>query len=426
MHISHTDASNNPHHLCLLVYRMPQGFIPSIAPHGNSKEKIPFYPTWPSTMSQIKEESLVKGPKAAVEGLSLKVGGLLGATASGQLPRNEKQISNAKLRSSAAKCESEIDSAADELFVVMQRAFTQDPLKKFIRDIKTAPEPAIVLADDQQIQDLLRFCTSSFEFGILTVDPTFSLGEFDVTPLTYRHLLLETRRNNQPPVFLGPVLVHYRKTFSSYLFFASSLIGQNRQLEGIRAIGTDGEQPLIDAFLHEFGFAQHLTCFIHVRQNVKDKLNECGIPHDLSSSILNDIFGQRLGTVFQEGLVDCVDNDDFENKLEVVVESWRSSSMSSGSDIEKFIDWFMSRKVEVIRNTMLRSIREESGLGNPPSIFTTNASESINALLKHKVDYKKHQLPAFIDKVKELVDEQKREVERAIVNRGKWRLRAQY
>ena len=26
-------------------------------------------------------------------------------------------------------------------------------MKKFIRDIKTAPEPAIVLADDQQIAD---------------------------------------------------------------------------------------------------------------------------------------------------------------------------------------------------------------------------------------------------------------------------------
>lgn len=70
--------------------------------------------------------------------------------------------------------------------------------------------------------------------------------------------------------------------------------------------------------------------------------------------------------------------------------------------------------------------REESGLGNPPAIFTTNASESINALIKRKVDYKKHQLPQFIDIVHELVDEQNREVKRAIVNRGKWRLRSHY
>ena len=85
----------------------------------------------------------------------------------------------------------------------MQRAYSEDPLKKFIRDIKTSPEPAVVLADNQQVVDLSRFCASSFEFGILTADPTFCLGEFDVTPITYRYLLLETCRSNQPPISLG-------------------------------------------------------------------------------------------------------------------------------------------------------------------------------------------------------------------------------
>ena len=62
---------------------------------------------------------------------------------------------------------------------------------------------------------MVRFCTSSFKFGIVTVDPTFTLGDFDVTPITYRHLLLKTRRGNQPPIFIGPVLIHYRKTFAT-------------------------------------------------------------------------------------------------------------------------------------------------------------------------------------------------------------------
>ena len=61
-----------------------------------------------------------------------------------------------------------------------------------------------------------------------------------------------------------------------------------------------------------------------------------------------------------------------------------------------------------------------------PSIFTTNASESINALLKRKLDYKKQELPVFIEKVKELVSEQKQDVERALINRGKLQLRCQY
>ena len=87
-------------------------------------------------------------------------------------------------------------------------------LAQFIRSIR-ATDPAIVLADDTQITDMVRFCTSSIEFGILTVDPTFSLGEFNVTPITCRHLLLETKRNGNTPVFLGTVLVHYRKNFGT-------------------------------------------------------------------------------------------------------------------------------------------------------------------------------------------------------------------
>ena len=99
--------------------------------------------------------------------------------------------------------------------MVMQRAHAEDPTSKFIRSIR-ATDPAIVIADDIQVTDMARFCTSNIEFGTLTVDLTFSLGEFDVTP--YRHLLLETRRNGNFPAFLGPVLIHYRKKFGTYVF----------------------------------------------------------------------------------------------------------------------------------------------------------------------------------------------------------------
>lgn len=141
---------------------------------------------------------------------------------------------------------------------------------------------------------------------------------FDVTPITYRHLLLDT---GQTPVLLGPILVHYKT-------FASSLIDQNKQLEGVRAIGTDGEQPLIDAFMHEFGFAQHLTCFVHVRRSINGKLNECAILPNLTTTILRDIFGQKLGSVIQEGLVDSSNTEDY----------IQQQIKASGRVLEKFRD----------------------------------------------------------------------------------------
>ena len=117
------------------------------------------------------------------------------------------------------------------------------------------------------------------------------------------------------------MLIHYRKTFATYLFLASSLVGLSRELEGIRAFGTDGEEALSDAFKHEFGFAQHLTCFIHVRRNLKDKLAECNIPVDLSQKILDDVFRKKLGSVFVEGIVDASDDSDFQTKLDAVTQA---------------------------------------------------------------------------------------------------------
>ena len=156
----------------------------------------------------------------------------------------------------------------------MQRCYTEDPSNKFVRAVNAAPEPAIIVITDRQFNDLARFCTDAVEFCPMTIDPTFNLGDFDVTIITYRHLFFQSKRYKNPPLFIGACCIHYKKTFSTYLFFASTVIGQCRKLERVRAFGTDGEQALSDAFKHEFGFAQHLICFIHVQRNVKDMLHK--------------------------------------------------------------------------------------------------------------------------------------------------------
>ena len=40
----------------------------------------------------------------------------------------------------------------------------------------------------------------------------------------------------------------HKKTFATYLFFASSLICLRRELANMKCFGTDGEAALIDAF----------------------------------------------------------------------------------------------------------------------------------------------------------------------------------
>ena len=405
----------------MLTYYIPSGFQPYTLPHGNSKSCKPFYPTWPSTLELIKKEGCTSGPKQVVARVSEKVGGVLGASAPGQLPRSEKQVSNVKRQLQF----SGKDGGSDELFVMMQKAKTEDP---FIRNINATPDPAIIACTDWQLDDLVRFCAPPppVNGSILTVDPTFCLGEFECTPITYRHLLLRSRRYDTSPLFLGPVLVHYRKNFPSFLFFTSSLVGLRRPLEGIRAIGTDGEAALVDALTHEFRFAVHLYCFNHVRSNVKVELQHRNFPESEVNEILDMIFGKQVGGTYCEGLVDAESESVFYEKLEEFKDKMNAKEEENIGSRAGFYDWFCRYKVDAVISGMLKPVREEAGLGVPPSRFTTNASESINAMLKRKVEYKRNELPTFMNHLKQLVDEQEREIERAVVGRGKYEFLGEY
>lgn len=350
------DAQNNPHHLCMVIYYIPPEFCPKIASHGNSKDRTrEHHTTWASTREIIKSEPSCSGPKATVARVSTKVGGLLDTSCPGQLPRSERQVMYVRQKSKCLPLGFPQPSwnPADELYTVMFQAKQEDSNQHFSRDMKVLPEPAIILATEQQLNDLVRFCTSADRFGILTVDPTFSLGEFDVTPVTYRHLLLNCRRSGKAPVCVGPILIHYRKTFTTNHFFASALTALARGLEHLRAFGTDGEEALVTAFQQVFSSASHLACSIHMRRNIKEKLQDLGFPSGVIASYLQDIFGQRQEDTLIEGLVDAEDESNYAYRLSCLVEKWLKREQELvGAGL--FTEWFQKYKSDIIRDTMIK------------------------------------------------------------------------
>lgn len=79
----------------------------------------------------------------------------------------------------------------------------------------------------------------------------------------------------------------------------------------MQAFGSDGEESLVQALKSCLPWAQQLRCFLHMRRNLKTKLNELHITSASSSTILADIFGKVDGTTFQEGLVDASSEESF-------------------------------------------------------------------------------------------------------------------
>ena len=75
---------------------------------------------------------------------------------------------------------------------------------------------------------------------------------------------------------------------------------------------------------------------------------------------------------------------------------------------------------------MLKGIREAAGLGSPPEPFYTNDVESKNRVLKHQTSYKPQQLPSFVESMKRLYEDQKLEIEKAVIGLGEYKLCSPY
>ena len=121
--------------------------------------------------------------------------------------------------------------------------------------------------------------------------------------------------------------------------------------------------------------------------------------------------------------VDSVDVNAFDRKLEILQERWFKLDAEKGKE---FYQWFIRYEYHIFKATMLKPVREKAGLRSPPLQFSTNASECVNAILKNKVEYKRSELPMFIQKLKELASDQKKEFESAIINQGNFKLRDRY
>ena len=400
-----------------------------IKPHGNTKKKdTSFKRTKPSTLKMLKKGvQEKKRPLKVLREVENIQGGVMNAKSGCDLPRDRRQIYNAKMASKSRADEvSKSDYRKDTLAQVMQMCKdSSSSTDAFIRSVEAAPEPMCVLATDQQLCDLERFCLG-IPSSVLSIDPTFNLGPFYVTPITYHNLLVKTKNGNHP-IMLGPILIHQTKKFQPFHYFASTLIRLNPKLVNLKAFGTDGEPELIKAFNVCFPKAAHLRCMNHMRQNVKDKLRNLRIPQGVMRDFLDNIFGKQIGSHFEDGLVDAKSESAFRDSPSKLKCRWNNleRSCSSGNADLEFHSWFSKYKAEDIIKCALPEVRVQAG-ADSQRLFTTNSSESLNQVIKGEVEWKENKLPTLISHLNKIAMQHQAEMEKAIIGRGEWCLCSQY
>ncbi|GFO31032.1 hypothetical protein PoB_005753700 [Plakobranchus ocellatus] len=87
---------------------------------------------------------------------------------------------------------------------------------------------AVLLYDDQQIQDILRFCCPpvTCRSTVLSFDKTFNLGQVNVTLAVYKNLSVYRRTTNKHPLFCGPMFMHGESDVTTFFYVFSSPEGQ--------------------------------------------------------------------------------------------------------------------------------------------------------------------------------------------------------
>lgn len=426
------------HRYCLVQYKFKDGKERPILPrpHKNTRNSSQAYVrTWESTKSLIRDAAKDMRPREIVyKTVAESLGGMSKCSSHGQLPRGRQQVKdlarnngknvNERKRISGKGGD---DDPWYRLLGECKKQVTESRNTAFIRDVRVAPEPLCVMSTDRQINDLKRFCCNAIEYRPFTVDPTFDIGRYNVTPITYQHLLLENKRDGKCPSFIGPIMIHEKKTKETYSAFSGTLRNLQPALRDVFAFGTDDEEALIDGFRNNFDRSVNLLCEIHLKKNVEKKLQELGIKGKTKDEVVADIFGRKIGSIHESGLIDAKDAESFDAMLVSLDERW-SAQHANGKEFHK---WFSQRKRPLFVNSAIAPVRQRAGLGHPPEKFTTNRSEQTNRAIQEfarqeSKDKRNVDEFSFCISMSKLVNIQKLEIELAIVGNGEYRLREKF
>ena len=192
--------------------------------HGNSLTNKPFYRTQPST---IQDGCTSKSVPLLYDALFEKAGGLEHSSTASAEPRNKMQIYNAK--------KSKTPSSGHNLYDLLELLKRhQADNSGFLKEVTLSSTPSALLATQQQLDNLVRFCCQSTSFSVMGVDATFNLGDFYVTIITYQNLILRNPHTSQPPVFIGPAFIHMERREQDYHTFFSGLLRLEPKLQKLQ------------------------------------------------------------------------------------------------------------------------------------------------------------------------------------------------
>eukprot|EP00112_Aurelia_sp_Birch-Aquarium-sp1_P002552 Seg1282.3 transcript_id=Seg1282.3/GoldUCD/mRNA.D3Y31 product="hypothetical protein" protein_id=Seg1282.3/GoldUCD/D3Y31 len=154
-------------------------------------------------------------------------------------------------------------------------------------------------------------------------------------------------------------------------------------LRSILFIGSDRDRALINGTKKHFLIAKNLFCKKHVEDDIKRKFT--AIRHltgQVKNTIMKDIFGSE--TLQIKGLIDCLDENSFDELCYTLYQRWEGLERSCGESITpQFANYFKKYIEKDMRDGMILGKRRSAGIGD--NFFYNNQTESMNFRFKNKI-----------------------------------------
>ena len=245
----------------------------------------------------------------------MKVGGVLDCELAAELPRNNKQVKNARQRVTSRERE-------DEFASLLQLA--KEDVS--VRNLQWTPSPRVVFCINKQIDDIMRDCCSADSTSILSIDTTFN--NFYLTSTTYQSSKVVNRITGKRANLPGPTMFHRTKSSHDYLYFIHSLLEANYALECLTFLGANRDKAQSSFLIPLKGYT-FLPCKKHVEDDITRKIANLGLT-SIKNEILEDIFGNEVKK--EKGIIDSESTDEFMAKVESVSSKWEKLEEHLGKE----------------------------------------------------------------------------------------------
>ena len=112
-----------------------------------------------------------------------------------------------------------------------------------------------------------------------------------------------------------------------------------------------------------------------------------------SSEIIKDIYGSRVANFYKYGIVESIDRDNFNAKLDSLDDRWES--LCAG-----FHQWFVQNRKSLFLESVIQSARLNS---DSAGLYYQNDTESIHETEKRYQNFKKESIVVALSKIQKII-----------------------